>query len=167
MTQLATGTCWCTKTRRHTSYTPWVRKLDKVVDDTIAEKVPPTRPCPHSKQWWNQDLKKARRETRKYGWIAAKYMHAPDHPSHMEFQKKRNEYVQLLIDTKQKHWMNEWGELAAHEGIGPQVTSDELFASEYLCGVTGVLHHRLPFTEFLLVRWVRVVTDKLPQVLAE
>ena len=34
-------------------------------------------------------------------------MHAPDHPAHTEFQRKRNEYAQLIIDTKQKHWM-EW-----------------------------------------------------------
>jgi hypothetical protein len=84
-----------------------VQRLDEAVDDTIAEKVPLTRPCPHSKRWWNQDLKKARKETRKFGWEAARYMHAPDHPSHREFQRKRNEYAQLLIDTKQKHWI-EW-----------------------------------------------------------
>jgi hypothetical protein len=43
------------------------RRLDKVVDDTIAEKVPFSRLCPHSKRWWNQDLKKARQETWKLG----------------------------------------------------------------------------------------------------
>ena len=81
-------------------------RLDKVVNNTIAEKVPLTRPCPHSKRWWNQGLKKARKETRRLGREAAKYMHAPDHPAHIEFQRKRNEYAHLIIDTKQEHWMN-------------------------------------------------------------
>jgi hypothetical protein len=93
-----------TKIRTIEEFRERTRRLDKAVDDTIAEKVPFSRPCPHSKRWWNQDLKKARQETRKLGRAAAKYMHAPDHPAHAEFQKKRNAYAQLLTDTKQKHW---------------------------------------------------------------
>ena len=39
--------------------------------------------------------------------MAARYMHAPEHPVHAQFQRKRNDYAQLLTDTKQKHWA-EW-----------------------------------------------------------
>ena len=44
-----------------------IQRLDKVVNNTIAKKVPLTHPCPHSKRWWNQGLKKVRKETPRLG----------------------------------------------------------------------------------------------------
>ena len=40
-----------------------VRAFDEAVDSTIEEDVPLARPCPHSKRWWNQELREARQET--------------------------------------------------------------------------------------------------------
>ena len=99
-----------------------VKELDDVVDKTVEEKVPLSRPCPHSKRWWSPELRKARQETRRVGRTAARFMHAPDHPAHQDFQRKRNEYARLLIETKQKHWA-EW---LLNIGIGDMWTASRL-----------------------------------------
>jgi hypothetical protein len=83
-----------------------VKEFNEAVTQTIEEKVPFSRPCPHSKRWWNKELRQMRQETRKIGRTTAKYMHAPEHPAHEEFRVKRNAYAKLLIETKQKHWAN-------------------------------------------------------------
>jgi hypothetical protein len=78
--------------------------LTKAIQSTIRAKVPVNRPCPHSKRWWNSDLKDAKRHVSKLSNISYKYRALPDHESHSQYREARNKYAEAIAKAKTDHW---------------------------------------------------------------
>ncbi|KAL1679901.1 hypothetical protein EV122DRAFT_194388, partial [Schizophyllum commune] len=59
--------------------------LTRIIQDTISQVVPLSKPCPHSRRWWNDDLNKMDKQLNRLANLAYRYRALSDHPSHGEF----------------------------------------------------------------------------------
>jgi ribonuclease HI len=78
--------------------------ITKALQVTIEEEVQPSNPCPHSKRWWNSDLKKMRKDLNKLSAEAMRQRAVPDHPSHEARKNAAREYSKEILKAKKKHW---------------------------------------------------------------
>jgi hypothetical protein len=78
--------------------------LTKAIRDTIEEKFPTNKPCPHSKRWWNLDLKTMKKHVGKLSDVSFKFRALPDHPSHQELKEARDKYAEEISKAKTQHW---------------------------------------------------------------
>ncbi|CAA7269138.1 unnamed protein product [Cyclocybe aegerita] len=83
------------------------RELERVVIETIEKVVPMTNPTPYAKRWWTKDLTKMRKEVWKMSHKSYRACHNQANPIHKQYWQVRNEYSQLIKDTKRDHW-EEW-----------------------------------------------------------
>jgi ribonuclease HI len=80
-------------------------QLNRLVEETIEEQVPISKPCPYSKRWWNEELKTLRKEVKKLAREARKVQGMEGHPDILKYRKKRNEFAQAIRNTKRQHWI--------------------------------------------------------------
>ena len=78
--------------------------LTAVIQDTIRTRIPENKPCPFSKRWWNNDLSRKKTTIKKLSHTAYKFRALPDHASHTELRKARDEYGDAIMEAKQGHW---------------------------------------------------------------
>ena len=90
--------------------------LMAVIQDTICTRVSENKPCPFSKRWWNGDLSWQRAALKKLSRLAYKFRALPDHASHTELRKARNEYGEAIVEAKRQHW-EEFLENAAEQDL--------------------------------------------------
>jgi len=60
--------------------------LTTVLQVTIKEKVKVNKPCPHSKRWWNSDLRQLRKKLNQLSRTCMKQRAVPNHPCHGEWK---------------------------------------------------------------------------------
>ena len=74
------------------------------IKSTIEEMVPMTKPFPHTKRWWTQDLTTMRKRKNRLANSAYRWRGLPDHPSHQQHRNTSKEYAKLIEKTKKDHW---------------------------------------------------------------
>ena len=83
-----------------------LKSLEEAVLNTMELTVPKSNPSPYAKRWWNKDLEVARAKSKRLAERARKYARFPNHSSHREAKRARNEYNSLIYRSKQQHWDN-------------------------------------------------------------
>src|ERR1700690_2653779 len=81
-----------------------VNNLTSTLQDVIRTTVPMTKPCPHSKRWWNKDLSDLKKAKNKLSSTSYKFRAVPDHPSHEQHRAVRNQYGDAILKAKEQHW---------------------------------------------------------------
>jgi hypothetical protein len=72
--------------------------------ESIEECVKRSKPRPHSKRWWNSDLKERRRALNQLRVDSYRYRASTDHPSHSELRAASNKYGEAIVTAKRQHW---------------------------------------------------------------
>src|ERR1700723_4440396 len=80
-----------------------VNNLTSTLQDVIRTTVPMTKPCPHSKRWWNKDLSDIKKAKNKLSSVSYKFRAVPDHPSHEQHRVVRNQYGDAILRAKDEH----------------------------------------------------------------
>ncbi|TFY73291.1 hypothetical protein EWM64_g10721 [Hericium alpestre] len=92
---------------------------------TIVAVVPLSKPCPHSKHWWNTDLCAIRKEHNKLSRTSHRLRDIPHHPSHEQLKAANARYGKAICDAKTQYW-EEWLE----EAEGADVWTANQFLTE-------------------------------------
>ncbi|KAF5384810.1 hypothetical protein D9615_000965 [Tricholomella constricta] len=82
-------------------------RLDELVgalQKTIESKVPEKKQSPHMKRWWSRELTDARRTVKRLGRDSWERQDIGGHPAHERYRKARNDYGQMIKDTKKAFW---------------------------------------------------------------
>lgn len=79
-------------------------EIERVVNETIAEVVPSSSHYPHSKRWWTQELTSLKRRVQHLQVQHFKHRADANNAVHEECRRTRNQYSQLIKDTKRDHW---------------------------------------------------------------
>ncbi|TEB23995.1 hypothetical protein FA13DRAFT_1612088, partial [Coprinellus micaceus] len=69
-----------------------VEGLTNLVQDTIRQAVPTSRPSSYSRRWWDEHLEDRRREKIRLLAESNRYRAMEDHPSHKTLRQFMNEY---------------------------------------------------------------------------
>jgi len=83
------------------------KELERVVMEMIEEQVPMSKPSPHSKRWWTQELSQMKAAMQRLARQSRRAQRDHSDPIHKKYGWKRNDYAQAIKDTKQDHW-DEW-----------------------------------------------------------
>ena len=89
--------------------------LTSVYQMTIQERIPINRPCPHSKRWWNSDLRSLKKRVNQLSKLCLRQRAVPDHPCHEEQKQVVNEYGEAILKAKYEHWTNFLEEADDHD----------------------------------------------------
>ena len=89
--------------------------LTKALQETTKEVVKLSRPKLDTKRWWNNDLKKTKKELNRLRSKSYSYRTLTHHPSHRELKTKNREYREAIIQAKRTHWTNYLEEMTANE----------------------------------------------------
>ena len=90
----------------HTQFRTALDVLNAAISNTIEKHVPISKPLPHTKRWWNQDLTTARKKKNRLANDAYKWRGLPDHTAHELHRDASREYAKLIETTKKEHWEN-------------------------------------------------------------
>ena len=80
--------------------------LTKNIQKTIKEQVPVSKPCLHSKRWWNNELRELRRKLNRLSCKTMRFRVLPHHPCHTECREGAHAYGQAILEAKHAHWTN-------------------------------------------------------------
>ena len=83
-----------------------LKSLEEAVLDTMEATLPRSNLSPYAKWWWSKDLEAARTMSKRLAECARKYARFPNHSSHREAKRARNDYNSLIHRSKQQHWDN-------------------------------------------------------------
>ena len=75
-----------------------------VIQGTIEEVVPISKPMPHTKPWWNLDLSRMKSEKNHLSHQSYLYRAFADHPCHQEHHDITDCYAKTIQDAKTQHW---------------------------------------------------------------
>ena len=64
----------------------------QVIQETIATKVPRSKPSPYLKRWWSKELEGIKKKKKKVSSKSYKYRVLAGHPSHEDHRKVRREF---------------------------------------------------------------------------
>jgi len=78
--------------------------INDSIKSTIETHVPMSKPLPHTKRWWTQDLSSLQRKKNRLATASHRWRGLPDHPSHQQHQETCKEYAKLIEKTKKEHW---------------------------------------------------------------
>ena len=65
-----------------------------------------SKPFPHTKRWWTNDLTTLRKVKNRLANTAYRWRGLPDHPSHTQHRTTCKEDANLIETTKKEHWEN-------------------------------------------------------------
>lgn len=74
------------------------------IKSTIEIHVPMSKPLPHTKRWWTQELSNMRKRKNRLSRESYRWRGLPDHPSHQQHRDASKEYAALIEKTKRTHW---------------------------------------------------------------
>lgn len=80
------------------------RNLTEVLQKTIVDAIPISKPCPHSKRWWTSNLQALKKKLNKISRTAMKQRAVEEHPIHDMKKKAAKEYSEAIINAKKQHW---------------------------------------------------------------
>jgi ribonuclease HI len=80
------------------------RALMGALGETVEECVKRSKPWPHTKRWWNSDLKIMRKALNRLRAEAYKFRAVADHHSHSTLRSASNAYGEAIVSTKRQHW---------------------------------------------------------------
>lgn len=95
-----------TELRTKAEFQDAVEALTRALQEAIAEKVPMSKPCPHSRRWWNKDLDDLRRKKSQISNESYKLRAMRDHPVHAEHSAIRTKYGDAIENAKRQHWID-------------------------------------------------------------
>ena len=81
-----------------------VRDLTSALQKTIEDRIPVSKPCPHSKRWWNGELQALKKRINKLSRETMRHRALPDHPCHASRKELAKQYGKAIVDAKKKHW---------------------------------------------------------------
>ena len=105
--------------------------LDEALRHTVESKVPKTRPHPHTKRWWTEDLTKLASELKQLHKTAHRYRALPEHAVHTQVHEKENTLSKEIRRTKEDHWKNWLDDMAG---------TDIWIVHKYISNPGGVTH---------------------------
>jgi len=76
--------------------------LTEVIQRSLKEKIPISKPCLHSKRWWNVELQGLKKWLNKLSHKAMRQRAVPHHTCHEECRKKAQEYGAAILEAKKK-----------------------------------------------------------------
>jgi len=101
--------------------------LERVVMETINEKVPISLSAPHTKRWWTRELSQMKATMQKLAQKSAQASLEGNNPIHESYRRCRNDYAQAIKNTKRDHW-EDWLE---------NLEGDEIWAAGRMVGGGG------------------------------
>lgn len=78
--------------------------IEEVVPLSKPEVVPLSKPVPHSRWWWNPDLKHLKKEKNRLNHLSYLHRACTDHPSHSERRDICTKYATAIQEAKSQHW---------------------------------------------------------------
>ncbi|KAF8593377.1 hypothetical protein BDV93DRAFT_419787, partial [Ceratobasidium sp. AG-I] len=90
-------------------------ELISAIQDTIAEHVPTVEESPHTKRWWNKDLKKMRKKRNKLSRRSERRRDEPHHPVHAQYKEAHAAYQAEIKRAKQECWEKYFDEATAED----------------------------------------------------
>jgi hypothetical protein len=80
------------------------RDLTSVLQRTIKECVEVSKPCPHSKRWWNSELQALKKRLNKLSTESFRQRAVPNHQCHEDRKLVAQEYGKAIVKAKKTHW---------------------------------------------------------------
>ena len=80
--------------------------LTVAIQATTEVIVPLSKPVPHSRRWWNEELMALKKRLNKLNNESYKYRAIADHPTHNAHRDIRNKYGEAIKCAKTQHWQN-------------------------------------------------------------
>ena len=74
--------------------------MTKSIQRAIKDQVPVSKPCPHSKRWWNSELRELKKKLNRLSRETIRYRVVPHHPCHTECRERANAYGQAILLAK-------------------------------------------------------------------
>ena len=81
-----------------------VSDLMMALQATIKHAVPLSKPSPHSRHWWNDELLQLKKEMNRFASASYRYQAVADHPSHSQYMDSKNKYGLEIKRAKKWHW---------------------------------------------------------------
>jgi len=92
----------------------------------IRTTVPVSRPAPHTKHWWSNDLMELKKAKNTLSGVSYRFSMVSDHSLHEQHRAIRNKYGDAITKAKQEHWWD-FLESGTYENLW--------LANRYLTGV--------------------------------
>jgi ribonuclease HI len=93
-----------------------VNLLMDIIQQTVAEHVPETKPCPYTKRWWTKELSDLKNAKNRLSNKAHKFRDIIDHPDKIKHKEAVNAFAETLEQTVKSHWVD-WLENASTKDI--------------------------------------------------
>jgi hypothetical protein len=93
-----------------------VNSLMDIIQQTVVEHVPETKPCPYTKRWWTKELMDLKNAKNCLSNKAHKFCDIIDHPDKIKHKKAVNDFAETLERTVKSHW-TDWLENASTKDI--------------------------------------------------
>jgi hypothetical protein len=87
-----------------------------IIQQTVVEHVPETKPCPYTKRWWTKELMELKNAKNRLSNKAHKFHDINDHPDKIKHKKAVNDFTETLEQTVKSHW-TDWLENASAKYI--------------------------------------------------
>ena len=78
--------------------------LNRIINETIEEEAPTTRPTSYTKRWWTKEISKLRQTMRSRNRAAYRNRTNLNHPAHQEYKEARNTYANAISKAKRDTW---------------------------------------------------------------
>ena len=83
-----------------------VTSLTAAIQATTDIVVPLSKPVPHSRRWWNEELMALKKCLNKLNNESYRYRALTDHPSHNAHKDIHNKYSEAIKWAKTQHWQD-------------------------------------------------------------
>ena len=83
-----------------------VMDLTKAIQATIEVTIPMSKPVPHSRRWWSDELTVLKKCLNKLNNGSYRYRALADHPVHDALKDIHNKYSDTIKHTKMQHWQD-------------------------------------------------------------
>jgi hypothetical protein len=77
-----------------------------IIQWTIAEYVPKTKPCPYTKCWWTKELSDLKNTKNCLSNKAHKFHDIVNHPDKIKHKEAVNTFAETLEQTVKSHWVD-------------------------------------------------------------
>ena len=82
-----------------------VDSLVKSIQETLAQEVLLTKPCPYMKCWWSNELSDLKKVKNRLSKLAHRFRGTPDHPAHFDHREAAQKLHNCINTTKKNHWV--------------------------------------------------------------
>lgn len=103
-------------------------QLTKVLQDTIEQAVPMTKPSVHMKRWWSSELEETKKILNRLSGEAHRYRAVAEHESHVKLEEVRKTYAAEISRAKSAHWQ---------EFLEEAMERELWIANKYISNPTG------------------------------